>query len=768
MAIKRLFIAEKPDIGRAIADELGNGISKGKHIVCGDDVVTWCFGHLMETAEPQAYDPKYVAWKMADLPIIPAEWKLVPKDDDAGRQLELIGKLMQDAQVVVNAGDPDRAGQALVDEVIEHHGWKKDVLRYWASARDPASVRKALADLRPNSEYHSWGLADVARSRGDWLVGMNLTRAYTCAARAAGVGMLVPVGRVQTAVLMMVYTRTHAIATFKPIPYHSLVATVQIGDTSISAGWRPKDDQEGMDAEGRLTGTAVADGLVRRLSGQPGRVSDYEQQQKTQTHPRTYSLTGITVAASSKWGAGADEVLAAMQALYERHKLTSYPRTDCDWLPVSQHSNAGNVLAGLQASFAGDATLSGLIERADPKIRSKTWDDSKITAHHGIVPTGCTDTPLSALSDLERKLFDLVTRAYLAQFYALHAYQQTVLTIEVDGESFVARGRVVTENGWKAVSAVEDDEEDKDSTALPVVSKGMAVTCSEVLRKDQKTKPPAAFTEGSLMEAMENIHRFVDSPDARKLLKEGDGIGTPATRSGILAELRKRGLLELTGKTLKPSNMAAAILQVLPPEVRSPVLTAQFEAALKEIQAGRGSVDAFVQQQVQMVTELVRRAAEKPLPLRPTQPKCPKCNKGFLFAGKGKDKAGNDRSYWQCGSDDCGHFCNDINGKPDLTVRPKCPKCNAHDLWRREGKAGYFWSCGGWKKEGGGCDARYEDVDGKPEYNPVTHTCPKCKTGRLGKFKGPHGLAWLCGRYKEGCRTSIPDLNGRPDVTKVS
>jgi DNA topoisomerase-3 len=544
----RLFIAEKPSVAKAIAGELGETLKGDGFIQCGSDKVTWCFGHMLEQASPDEYTPDDVprgqsgrkVWRVDELPIIPTTWILKPKDD-AKKQLAVIGKLIREAEEIINAGDPDREGQLLVDEVLEHFNNNNPVRRFWVSAQDSVSVRRGLAALKDNSVFASWADAAKARQRADWLIGMNLSRAYTLRAQRGGSRALLTVGRVQTPTLALVVGRDREIEGFKPVPYHTIRAEIQHAGGAFTAAWRASEDQVGLDPEGRLIDTNIANAIVEKVKGKTGTIAEYKQEAKKQSQPLAFALSDITLLASNKFGYSAEDVLNACQSLYETHKLTSYPRTDCAYLPESQLADAPRVLEAVKLV---SPELSGIVDGADPRIKSKTWDDSKITAHHGIIPTMHKGSK-AGLSDKERNIYELIVRAYLAQFYPLHEYMQTTVGAEIEGETFTASGKVVTRNGWRDVYQEADDDSDKDQEEgsgqrLPAMKQGDGVTCIQATRKDAKTKPPARFTEGTLTRAMENIHKFVSDPQHKKMLRDGDGIGTSATRASIISELKRR------------------------------------------------------------------------------------------------------------------------------------------------------------------------------------------------------------------------------------
>lgn len=453
----KLFIAEKPSVAKAISTELGV-VSRGNgFITCKNDtVVTWCFGHLLEQAEPDAYLPDDIPktkkgkkiWRLQDLPIFPQSWIMLTKGDaGAKKQLAAIGKLLKSATSVVNAGDPDREGQLLVDEVLEHFKNRKPVERFWVSAVDPASIRKGLKKLFDNRNYAGMRDAARGRSRADWLLGMNLSRAYTLTNNDG----LLAVGRVQTPTLFMVARRDYVVRNFVPVPYLAISADLAKDNTPFSARWKPSPTQQGLDEEGKLLiDLAIGRALVEKLSHEThGTVTSATTKRRKAYPPKAYSLADIQIEASKRFGMTAEETLRVCQSLYETHKITSYPRTDCGYLPESQHADAPSVLAAVAKNFPAAAAACA---KADPKLKSPTFNDKKITAHHGIVPVANTVNP-SALSANEEKLYRLIVRRYIAQFFPVHEFDATEVMIDIGGETFVAKGKVVRVEGWKVLFA---------------------------------------------------------------------------------------------------------------------------------------------------------------------------------------------------------------------------------------------------------------------------------------------------------------------------
>lgn len=602
----RLFIAEKPSVAKAIAAELGIVKKDGTSIVCqGDNVVTWCFGHLLEQVEPDYYLPDSVPktkkgkkiWRMQDLPIFPKEWLTLPKAD-AGvkKQLSAIGKLIKSAKSLVNAGDPDREGQLLVDEVIEHFKSKKPVERFWVSAVDPASIRKGLQSLKRNTDYVGMRDAARARSRADWLIGMNLSRAYTLSHKTEnGKGDLIAVGRVQTPTLTMVARRDYAVNNFKPQPYYAITADLNAHGTAFSAKWKPSPTQSGMDEEGKLLlDIELGKSLVERLNAETqASVLSCETKHKKAFQPKAYSLADIQIEANRLFGYTAEETLNICQSLYETHKVTSYPRTDCGYLPESQHGDASRVLQAISQTCRDTAKA---VAAADPSIKSPTFNDKKITAHHGIVPVA-NIADWSKLSDKEQNIYKLVAKRYIAQFFPAHEYDATEMQLRIGNETFTAKGKTVTKKGWKLLySRSEASDKGEDAQSLPVLVAGDIAAVTAIQGKEAQTTPPAFFTEGSLIAAMENIWRSFDDEKLQQQLKEVGGIGTPATRAAIIAELKHKKYLVAKGKALHCSELGRDLLTKVSPRVRSAKLTAQFEEKLQLIENGEMAIDLFLEE----------------------------------------------------------------------------------------------------------------------------------------------------------------------------
>ena len=545
---------------------------------------------------------------MEDLPIFPKVWKLNAKNDKGVKaQLKTIKALLSKADSVVNCGDPDREGQLLVDEILEFFKFRKSVQRFWVSAQDSASIRKGLASLQPNSKFKGMKLAAEGRSRADWLLGMNLTRALTLAHSTNQQRRLIAVGRVQTPTLALVVQRDESVKNFKPMPFYNLRSLLSCGSTSFTATWKPSEGQSGLDSEKRLINSETARRLFNELSkAQSATVIKAEKTEKKTPQPKAFSLADIQLEAGNRFGFTAQETLDTCQSLYEIHKIASYPRSDCQFLPESQHSEARTVLSAIAKTAP---QLASLAQKANPNIKSATWNDKKITAHHGIIPTQQA-ADWSKLSEKEKKIYDLISRRYLAQFFPEHLFDASSISLKIKNETFSATGKVTTNAGWKVVYGSFSDGEEKEegNQSLPVLQEGAVIPVKKIELVQDKTNAPPYFTEGSLIAAMEKIHNVVENREHKKLLKDGDGIGTPATRAAIITELKNKGYLESKGKKIHATQEGAALLDLVPTLVKNPVLTAIFERKLKEVEAGKTELESFLEAQKNFIQQEVSKA----------------------------------------------------------------------------------------------------------------------------------------------------------------
>lgn len=626
-----LYIAEKPSLGRAIADVLPKPHKKGDGFIeaANGDCVSWCVGHLLEQAEPDAYNPEFKSWKFEHLPIVPDKWQLKPKAATRS-QLTVLKRLVKQANTLVNAGDPDREGQLLVDEVIAYLGVTGDKLhqtqRLLISDLNPQAVKRALTQLRSNREFIPLSTSALARSRADWLYGMNMTRAYTIQGKKVGYQGVLSVGRVQTPLLGLVVRRDEEIANFQSKPFYEVLAHLATEkQETFSAKWQPSEAcQPYMDEEGRVLARGLAQNVVSRISDKPALVTQLVAKDKKQNPPLPYSLSALQIDAAKRFGMSAKDVLDTCQSLYERHKLITYPRSDSRYLPIEQHSLAPSVL---KAISGGAIELLQGADAPNPRLKSKAWDDKKVDAHHAIVPTEKTAN-LSSLSQRERQLYLHVARQYLAQFYPAYCYSETTVQVTIEGGLFNTKARQDKSLGWKQLfarqepngskasgsksteeSAGKDDEENDEFIGqLPPLKLGQALHCTRGELLEKNTQPPKVFTDATLLGAMTGISRYVTDPEIRKILKETDGLGTEATRAGIIELLFKRGFLQRLGKSIVSTDVGKGLINSLPASATTPDMTALWEASLNGICHKETSYQAFMQPLLGTLSTLIQNA----------------------------------------------------------------------------------------------------------------------------------------------------------------
>ena len=661
----RLFIAEKPSLGRAIAVGLGSGKEKDGAIYLGSDIVTWCFGHILEQCSPEDYDEKYKRWCIEDLPILPVVWKTKVKSG-AKKQYQLIKKLVHEADEIVNAGDPDREGQLLVDEVLADLGvlkGNKPIRRILLNALDEKSVREALRQLRSNQEFVGLRSSALARSRADWLIGMNLSRIYTIRAREAGYQNIVSVGRVQTPTMGLVVRREIEIKRFRPTTFFIPRILWQHAAGSFLAKWKPRE-MEGVDEEGRIVNRETAEQILAAVSNSSAQIRSMEQKKGTSQQRLPYSLSALQIDAGKIYGYAPQEVLDTQQSLYEK-KLTSYPRSDCDYLPENQLADKDTILDHLAAL---GADFSPFAANADRSIKSRAWNDAKISAHHAIIPTTLRPD-YAALTDKEKNLYALIAKSYIAQFYPAQEFLTTKIEVAAGAEIFTASGKVILQDGWRAIyqkekSSSEDDADEAQN--LPSVHEGDPVTYQDGQVQEGMTKPPARFTPATLLKAMKEIHKYVKDQSLKEQLKECAGIGTEATRASIIEMLQKREYIRLEKKQLVPTELGISLCKILPDKILFPDITARWEYDLDRISNGSISIKDFFAQQEIYLRELLESAKTAAIAPPKNRIACPQCGKAMRRMKSAKGY------FWGCtGYPECRATFPDQNGKPDTA--PKRP-----------------------------------------------------------------------------------------------
>ncbi|NIG98113.1 MAG: DNA topoisomerase III [Serratia symbiotica] len=580
----RLFIAEKPSLARAIADVLPKPHRRRDgFIACGNnDVVTWCIGHLLEQAQPDAYDSRFARWSLADLPIIPEKWRLQPRLS-VSKQLNTIKKLLLEADEVVHAGDPDREGQLLVDEVLDYLDLmpekRQNVRRCLINDLNPQAVERAVNRLHDNRDFIPLCVSALARSRADWLYGINMTRAYTLLGRKVGYDGVLSVGRVQTPVLGLVVRRDEEIENFVPKDFFEVKAhIVTPKEERFVALWQPSDACEAyQDEEGRLLHRPLAEHVVKRIAGQPARVISYNDKRESEIAPLPFSLSALQIEAAKRYNLSAQQVLDVCQRLYETYKLITYPRSDCRYLPEEHFAERLAVLNAISVHKPQIYPQPVI----DTKRRNRCWNDKKVDAHHAIIPTARASKV--NLTQDECIVYGLVVRQYLLQFCPDAMFHKCVIELDIAGGKFVAKARFLAEAGWRALLGSKERDEENERAPLPVVAKDDALLCERGEVVDRQTQPPRPFTDASLLSAMTGIARFVQDKVLKKILRATDGLGTEATRAGIIELLFKRAFLYKKGRYIHASKAGRALIHSLPEIAARPDMTANWEATLTQI-----------------------------------------------------------------------------------------------------------------------------------------------------------------------------------------
>ncbi|MDR8774982.1 DNA topoisomerase 3 [Burkholderia multivorans] len=672
----KLYICEKPSQAKDLAPHIG-ARSRVIGAFTGNDVaVTWCVGHLVEHAKPEQYVPELASWNLDLLPVLPERWAVTVKPS-VKAQFDVVVRLIRGADEVVIATDADREGEVIAREMMQLADYRGPVSRLWLSAMDTASVRKSLAQLLPGSKTLPLYYSGLGRGHADWLAGMNLTMALTKAFGTGGKDGTLHFGRVQTPVLALIVRRERAIHDFVPKVHYDLKAVFDLSGTGVPMQWITPAGL--VDAAGHATDHGKVKAVAARVQGRTGRVDSVETTPEREVAPLLFSLGSLQREASARCGLKAAAVLDTCQALYETHKATTYPRTDCEHLPVSMFAEVPNVLAAITAI---DPSMKAFASKSQLQSPGRAFNNAKITAHHAIIPTTNGAVRLTGFTKTERLVYDLVRRRYLAQFLGDFEYLSTVIGVTCEGELFRVTGHVPTVQGWRETvdTAARSDRQDgagdetPDVPGLPpvtVAQPALNVSC-DVERK--QTKPPKRYTEGTLLAAMESIDREIDDERLKKIMrsKEKAGIGTDATRAGIIENLFRRDYIGNHAKQkrqivpLPRGDALIALLEQVAPELVDPVLTAEWEDRLMQIEAGKLELRQFEAELGEWIRQLVVRI---------------KAQRGNNGGGQAVSVTG-------------------------ATVA--CPACGA-PMRRIKGSRSYFWGCSAFRD---GCRATLRDVDG--------------------------------------------------------
>ncbi len=691
-----LYICEKPSQAKDLAASLGVSQRADGYFHNGNGKsVTWAFGHLLEQYMPDDYDPALKAWNTETLPIVPSPWKMGVKKSGA-KQYKIIKGLLSKASTVYISTDYDREGEAIARELMEYCRFKGEVRRVCLTSLDPESISRALHNIKMGHETEALYDAQIARARADWLVGMNLSRLYTVLGRQTGFDQTLHIGRVITPTVALVAKRDNEIANFIPSPFYELMVKVRVQKGEFTAKW--VCPEQAADEEGRCINKPFAEQVAHAVQGHSAVVSRAETKPGKESAPLPFDLTSLQQYASRRWGYTAQEVLDAAQSLYETHKATTYPRTDSRYLPESQRNDAPAILQSMSLT---DPTFAGLCAGANPKAKARVFNDKKVTAHHAIIPT-LASFDISKLNGHELNIYDAVRRFYLAQFYAPFEFLKSEIEVICQDHLFKATGKTPQAMGWKVLfqsdqeSAPKDEGDDtSEQSKLPPVSQGEAAQIANSDLQSKMTRPSPHFTEASLLAAMENIARFVDEPRFKQILKDTSGLGTPATRAGIIEGAIQKGYLSRKNKLLLATPKAFALVKFVPQIITSPGMTAAWEQELEKIASGEQRLSVFMAQLEKWISGMVHKvkdnaaeflnsdAAKELKAAGPSTHPCPKCGSDMKRI---KGKSG---FFWACQArDTCGQTLNDNRGKPEAATKtskpgPECPECGGETMLRK-------------------------------------------------------------------------------------
>ncbi len=657
--MKSLVLAEKPSVAREIARVLGCRNNHKQYIEGPDYVVTWALGHLVGLAEPEDYDKKYQQWKLEDLPMMPERMKLTVLRESS-HQFKAVQHLCKrdDIKELIIATDAAREGELLARWIMQMVKWKKPFRRLWISSQTDKAIKEGFKKLRPGSDFDRLYESARCRAEADWLIGLNVTRALTCKFETP-----LSAGRVQTPTLGMLMTREQEIKNFRSQEYDMLIADCG----GFEAIWRGKN------GDARQFNLDDSHALMKKLSSQPATVSELKKTKKQEPHPLAYDLTELQRDANRRYGFSAKQTSNVLQRLYEQHKVVTYPRTDSRYLSSDM---TGTLKERLSAMAVGPyAPLAKQLMKQQLVVTKRIVDDSKVTDHHAIIPT---DEPLrlANLSTDERKLYDLIARRFLALFLPAAVYEQVVLTLSIGQETFTSKGRTMLSNGWRQAyddSWQEEDDADRSANEreqerIPQLAVNDKVNVKRIYTQRDRTKPPARYTEASLLTQMEK-----------------HSLGTPATRADIIEKLVASDTIEREGGHLKPTGKGVQLIELASPELRTPELTAKWEQELEHIAKGKGRSGEFMKGIRQMTEQLVSGVKTSEATYKPhnlTHSHCPNCGTRLL---EKKTKRG---KILVCSNKECDYK---RSNEKQLSNR-RCPQCHKK-MEIKNGKSGKYVQC---------------------------------------------------------------------------
>jgi len=663
---KTLVLAEKPSVAKEIARVLGCRQNGPGCLSGGNYIITWALGHLVTLADPEAYDKKYAQWRLEDLPMLPKQMKLVVIKQ-SGKQFSAVSTLLRRADIseIVIATDAGREGELVARWILQKAGCKKPIKRLWISSQTDRAIKDGFTKLRPGKEYDNLYKAAQARAEADWLVGLNVTRALTCKHNAQ-----LSAGRVQTPTLALIVAREEEIAQFRPKEYD----TIRANFAGFHALYQDKSGQS------RFFDKTNTEELLGTLQGKPAMIAELRKEFKHKPPPAAYDLTELQRDANKKFGFSAKQTLGLMQSLYEHHKLVTYPRTDSRYIPDDVVQSLPERLRAVSVGVYREAASNLLRQKLNTRY---LVNNAKVTDHHAIIPTE-EQANFAKLSSEESRIYDLVVKRFLAVLSPSHEYDEVRVRLTIAGHDFHAKGKTVRTPGWKEMYHNHIDEED-DSQALPALSQGKTLTPNSITIQIGKTKPPARYNEASLLTAMEHPPGLPPPPPGGYLA--APCLGTPATRADIIEKLFDTFYVERKGKELVPTSKGKQLVKIVPSELKSAALTANWEQQLGDIARGKVRAEIFIEElrgyAAKLVSEVIASDAQY-VHDNITREICPDCSKQLL------DVNGKKGRMYICPDRDCGYRKN-----ISQVTNARCPTCHKKLELRGEGdKRSFFCGCG--------------------------------------------------------------------------
>lgn len=677
---KVLVLAEKPSVARDIAKVLNCNQNSNGCLIGTKYIVTWALGHLVTLADPEVYSNKYKNWNLEDLPMLPKKMELVVIKETS-KQFGIVRGLMHrsDIDELVIATDSGREGELVARWIIEKAGFRKPIRRLWISSQTDKAIKEGFASLKPSRDYDNLFLSAQSRSEADWLVGLNVTRALTCKYNAQ-----LSAGRVQTPTLSMIVDRENEIKKFIPKDYWSIKANFN----GFSVQWQDKST-----GQTRIFNKEKCEALISKITGQTGEIIEVRKDAKKELPPLAYDLTELQRDANRKYGYSAKQTLNIMQRLYESHKLVTYPRTDSRYITSDI---VPTLLERLKSISVGPYTkhVQSIIKNKIT-VTKRLVDNSKVSDHHAIIPTE-QYVNLSALNSEERNVYDLIVKRFISVLSPAFEYEQTTIKVDVKGESFYAKGRIVKTWGWKTVyegfgkMGEEDDDNEENEQSLPEVKLGQKEKISSIKLLNGKTKPPARYTEATLLSAMEHPGKFVENKQLKETLESTSGLGTPATRADIIEKLFNTFYIERRGKEIIPTSKGIQLIGLVPSDLKSPELTAKWEQQLSLISKGKINSQSFVADMRNYASKLVSAVIASTESFKHdnvTREKC-ECGKFLLEVNGKKGK------MLVCPDRECG-----FRKSVSQISNARCPECHKKMEIRGDGDNKSFYCICGFREK---------------------------------------------------------------------